>query len=71
MIYLSLKNLIIQRLVNNNLDLIKQIGRVNTINDNKKKGNKTIEILVLKEKLSLMFNEDVDLNLKKREFLKR
>ena len=55
----------LQKLVNNNLDLIKQIGRVNTINDNKKKGNKTIEILVLKEKLSLMFNEDVDLESQK------
>ena len=38
---------------------------MNTINDNKKKSNNTIEILVLKEKLSLMFDEDVDLESQK------
>ena len=41
----------LQKLVNNNLDLIKQIGRVNTINENKKKPlTDQIISLLLKEK---------------------
>ena len=56
--------------------MIKQIGRVNSILKSKSLGKNSIDILVLKEKLSLSFNEDVNLIsqkdriLKKIEFLK-
>ena len=41
--------------------LIEQVGRVNTLLNQKKFNKNTIEILVLKEKLGLKFNEDIDI----------
>ena len=50
-----------KKLINNNLDLIKQVGRVNGIVKYSSNNNNSIDILVLKEKLTLIFDEDVDL----------
>ena len=51
----------LNKLVNDNLDLVKQVGRVNDVKKNKIINKNSIDILVLKEKISLEFNEDVDL----------
>ncbi len=49
------------KLVNKNLNLVKQVGRVNSIDKEEFNNKNSIEILVLKEKISLRFNEDLDL----------
>ena len=51
----------LKKLVNSNINLIKQVGRVNNILNIKKDDKNSINILVLKEKLSLNFNEDINL----------
>ena len=51
----------LRKLIENNFDLIKQIGRVNNVKKFNSKDKNSIDILVLKEKVSLRFNEDVDL----------
>ena len=51
----------LNKLINDNLNLVKHVGRVNDIKKNKKINKNSIDILVLKEKISLEFNEDVDL----------
>ena len=48
-------------LLENNLELAKQVGRINTISKSKIFGNNTIQILSLNEKISLKFNENIDL----------
>tara|TARA_X000001036_G_scaffold119039_1_gene112513 strand:- start:263 stop:2911 length:2649 start_codon:yes stop_codon:yes gene_type:complete len=61
----------LKKLINNNLNLIKQVGRVNSIIKNKKNDKNSIDILVLKEKLSLEFSEDVDLVSQKERILQK
>ena len=51
--------------------MIKQVGRVNSIIMNKKNDKNSIDILVLKEKLSLEFSEDVDLVSQKERILQK
>jgi len=51
--------------------LIKQIGRVNSLLDKKNLDKNTIEILVLKEKLGLRFNEDIDITSQKNKILEK
>ena len=51
----------IKKLINKNFNLIKQVGRVNSITKSNFIDKNSIDILVLKEKLSLRFNEDVNL----------
>ena len=46
-------------------------GRVNSIIDGKQLNKKSIDILVLKEKLSLTFNEDVDLASQKERIMQK
>ena len=58
-------------LINQNINLIKQVGRVNDLIDKKSVNKNTIEILVLKEKLSLKFNEDIDIVSQKKKILKK
>ena len=48
-------------LLENNLELAKQVGRINNISKSKIFGNNTIQILSLNEKISLKFNENIDL----------
>ena len=58
-------------LVNQNINLIKQVGRVNNLLDKTDLKKNIIEILVLKEKLALKFNEDVDIISQKNKILKK
>ena len=58
-------------LINQNIKLIKQVGRVNSLLAQKKYSKNTIEILVLKEKLGLKFNEDIDIMSQKNKILEK
>jgi valyl-tRNA synthetase len=58
-------------LINQNIKLIKQIGRVNNLLDKTNLKKNTIEILVLKEKLALKFDEDVDISSQKKRILQK
>ena len=60
----------IKKLINSNINLIKQVGRINSIY--KKTNDKnTVDILTLKEKISLRFNEDIDLTSQKERILQK
>ena len=48
-------------LVNNNMNIIQQVGRVNNITKRQYNDNNSVDILVLKEKISLRFAENIDL----------
>ncbi len=61
----------VKSLIIDNLDLIKQVGRVNRIIEKEYKNNNTINILTLKETLSLSFNEDIDLLSQKDRILQK
>ncbi len=61
----------LKKLINKNLNLVKQVGRINSISKDKIDGKNSIEILVLKEKISLNFNEDVDLVSQKERILQK
>jgi valyl-tRNA synthetase len=52
----------IKKFINNNVEIIKQVGRVNNIISKNEKSDKIIEIIILKEKIGLMFETNVDLN---------
>ena len=58
-------------LINKNLALVKQVGRVNSLVNGKKFVKNMIEILVLKEKLGLKFNEDIDIISQKNKILQK
>ena len=58
-------------LVNQNINLIKQVGRVNSLHNQKDLKKNTIEILVLKEKLGLRFDEDIDIISQKNKILQK
>ena len=57
-------------MINDNLKLVKQIGRINNIVKNPQNNN-SIEILVLKEKLSLEFTENIDLISQRESILQK
>ncbi len=61
----------LKKLISNNLNLIKQVGRINIISEDKTDDKNSIDILVLKEKISLKFNEDVDLASQKERILQK
>ena len=61
----------LKKLINSNLNLIKQLGRINNITKISTGDKNTIDILVLKEKLSLKFEEDVDLASQKKRILQK
>ena len=61
----------LKKLITKNMDLIKQVGRVNEIVTKAYNYNSTIDILVLKEKMSLSFSESVDLVSQKERILKK
>ena len=67
----SEKSVKLQKLIKENLNLIKQVGRINGIIESKNKKQNHIDILVLKEKISLNFSEDVDLVSQKERILKK
>ena len=61
----------LKNLINTNLNLVKQVGRINSIYKNKASDKNSIDILVLKEKLSLRFSEDIDLASQKERILQK
>ena len=61
----------LNKLVNANINLIKQVGRINNVLKTKIKDKNSLEILVLKEKLSLKFNEDINLASQKERILQK
>ena len=61
----------LKKLINSNINLIKQAGRINSVLRNNTRDKNSIDILVLKEKLSLRFNEDVDLTSQKERILQK
>ncbi len=61
----------LMKLVNKNINLIKQVGRVNNVLTTKIRDKNSIDILVLKEKISLNFNEDVNLGSQKERILQK
>ena len=58
-------------LIDQNINLIKQIGRVKSLINKKKLNKNIIEIIVLKEKLGLKFNENVDMISQKNKILEK
>ena len=61
----------LEKLVNANLNLIKQVGRVNNVLKSNTRDKSSLDILVLKEKISLNFNEDVNLASQKERILQK
>ena len=61
----------LKKLVNKHINLIKQVGRVNNVLTTKIRDKNSIDILVLKEKLSLNFNEDINLGSQKERILQK
>ena len=61
----------LKNLINKNLNLLKQVGRVNDIVKVQANTKNSIDILILKEKISLAFNENVNLTSQKENFCKR
>ena len=61
----------IKLLIDQNIKLIKQVGRVNSLLVKKENSKNTVEILVLKEKLGLKFNEDIDIMSQKKKILEK
>jgi len=55
----------IKKFINNNPEIIKQVGRVNNINFKPDKNDSIIQIIVLKEKIGLKFQTNIDLNAQK------
>ena len=70
-IFFDAKSEKLKKLVNKNINLIKQVGRVNNVLTTKIRDKNSIDILVLKEKLSLNFNEDVNLGSQKERILQK
>jgi valyl-tRNA synthetase len=54
-----------KKFINNNVEIIKQVARVNKIVLNSINNNSIIQIIVLKEKIGLKFETNIDLNSQK------
>ncbi len=61
----------LKKLIIENINLIKQVGRVNKILSKSQKNKNTIDILVQNEKISLTFAEDLDLVSQKQRMLQK
>ncbi len=59
----------LKKIIDENINLIKQVGRINDIKNKNFEGQNSINILVSKEKVSLRFDEDVDLLSQKQRIL--
>ncbi len=62
---------LLKKLINANVEIIKEVGRVNNIFDKKNSNDSLIEILVLKEKISLKFDKNTDINSQKIRILEK
>ena len=58
-------------LVKKNITLVKQVGRINNILQNNETNKNTIKILVLNEKVSLRFSEDIDFASQKQNIMQK
>jgi valyl-tRNA synthetase len=58
-------------LIHQNINLIKHVGRINSLLNQNNVTKNTVEILVLKEKLALKFNEDINIISQKNKILKK
>ncbi len=70
-IFCNEKSSKLKKLINSNFDLVRQVGRVNSMLKTKPDSKNSINILVLKESLSLKFNEDIDLVSQKQRILQK
>ena len=61
----------LKTIIKNNLNLVKQVGRINEVLNSKITNKNTIEILSLNEKISLKFNEDINLISQKERILQK
>ena len=59
----------LKELIEDNFNLIKQVGRVNQITKGKLGNTNSIDILILKEKISLTFKENVDITSQKERIM--
>jgi valyl-tRNA synthetase len=55
----------IKKFINNNLEIIKQVGRVNNITSKADKNDSIIQIIILKEKIGLKFQINIDISAQK------
>jgi len=55
----------IKKFINNNIEIIKQVGRVNNIDFKSDKNDSIIQIIILKEKIGLKFQTNIDLKAQK------
>ena len=61
----------IKKFINNNIEIIKQVGRVNQIVLKSDKMNSIIQIIILKEKIGLKFETNIDLNSQKTKLINK
>ena len=61
----------LKKLVKSNMNLVKQVGRISDILENNNIDKNNIDILVLKEKLTLKFNENIDFASQKTRILQK
>jgi len=70
-IIFSSKTKSLKKLINQNMEIIKQVGRINNLLDVKKSEKNIVDILILKEKLTLKFDEDIDISSQKNRILEK
>jgi valyl-tRNA synthetase len=58
-------------LISKNINIIKQVGRINNVLYQKNSNKNMIEILALKEKIALKFDENVDILSQKKRILQK
>ena len=61
----------IKKFINNNIEIVKQVGRVNNITSKQDKNNSLIQIVILKEKIGLKFETNIDLNSQKEKLINK
>jgi valyl-tRNA synthetase len=59
----------IKKYINNNLEIMKQVGRVNNIILREDKSNSIIQVIVLKEKIGLKFETNIDFSSQKNKLV--
>ena len=70
-LFFSEKSTSLQKLVKDNFNMISRVGRISKIIKEKKENKNTVEVLVLNEKISLIFNENIDLLSQKENIMKK
>ena len=61
----------IKKLIDNNKEIIKHVGRVSKINPKLNLNSSTVEIVVLKEKIGLKFETNIDLKSQKNKLVNK